>query len=158
MEPSRLDALPDVVGRGGGLGGVDRGVARAVHRDEVTGANQQVQLQQVHMAGLAGQGGVHDDEGVLLVSVDGGHEVAVATGSDDQRVGPEGVPEHLLGVGLELGDVDPGEAVGTGQEGVELGSGVLLNAGLVNERNAHGTCLFSSLGDSMWQLRRVVPH
>lgn len=99
---------------------------------------------------------MHDDEDMTLVAMDRRHEVALPASAHNELVRAEGVREDRLRLGVELGDVDPGESVGPGQEDFKVGTRVGVDTGAVDEPDVHGACLSctsSSLGQYVVGLR-----
>ena len=104
----RLEPAERRVGLDERLGRVDDRVQRSVHRDEVVAPDDLVELEQVHVPGVAEQGRLGRDEHVVGVRVDGRHVVARAARLQHHLVAAE-VAQVGLGLVAPLGDVHPDE-------------------------------------------------
>ena len=74
---------------------LDGGVERSVHGDQVVLAHDEVDLEQVHVAGAAEQRRVHGDEPVVGIAVHGRHVVALPARLDHLGVAAQAVQEPV---------------------------------------------------------------
>ena len=108
-------------------------------RDEVALADELVELEAVDVAGLACERCVDDEEDVLVVGVDRGHEGALAAGAHDHGVGVEHPRQHGLVLVADLGQVDPDEAVATQlQQRLEICGRMVADPVPAHEGDPHG--------------------
>ena len=96
-----------------------------------------VDLQQVHVTGLAQQRRVHGDEVVVGIAVHGRHVVAGAARLDDQRVAAESL-EEAVDLLVPLRDVDPDEPVVAAEQLDHVVGVVGVRALGVHEPHVHG--------------------
>ena len=136
-QPTGLDPPQHRVGLPQRSLGRDRRVHRAVDGDQITGTDELVQLDVVDMAARAQLGGVQDDEDVVAVGPDLRHGVPLDAGPDRQRVEAEHLPQHLGGLLVADGDVDPDQPIVADQQLLQLPDRMLLGAFIGHEMKVH---------------------
>jgi hypothetical protein len=108
-----------------------------VDGDHRAGADELVQLDVVDVAARAQLGGVQDDEDVVAVGPHLGHGVALDTGLDRQGVEAEHLPQHLGGLLVADGDVDPDQPIVAGEQLLQLPHRMLLDSFIGHKANVH---------------------
>jgi hypothetical protein len=108
-----------------------------VDGDHIARADELVQFHVVDMATRAQLGGMLDDEDVVPVGADLGHGVALDAGLDRQGVEAKDLPQHLGGLLVAHGDIDPDESVVASEQPLQLPHRMLLDAVIGHKANLH---------------------
>ena len=106
-------------------------------RNEVIRADELVELDVVHVAGLAQVRRVEDHKDVVAINVNLGHVIAFDAVLDCQRMEAEEIGQHLSGPNVAYRDVDPGDRVFTIEEFLELVDRTLFNSALRKQVDIH---------------------
>jgi len=87
-----------------------------VHGDQVVGSDELVQLDVVHVTGLAGEGGVQHQEHVIRIHVHLRYLITLHTVADGKWMKAEDVRQHAFRIVVPGRDVHPDHAVGAREQ------------------------------------------